>query len=107
MRKITNKLVRDNIPDIIQANGGFCKISVMDDITYRKELIKKMHEEIEEFNKDDNVEELADIYEVFCALVRFKGYHLECIQQEAKRKSQNNGGFYKKYFMKEYDDGKE
>lgn len=106
MKKISNKLIRDNIPDIIRANGGSCEISVLDDQNYRKELIRKMHEEIDEFDKDDNIEELADIFEVFSALIELKGYRFECVQREAQEKRQKNGGFSKRYYMTEYNDGR-
>lgn len=106
MKKIANKLVRDNIPNIIRSKGGTCDILVLNDERYRKELIKKMHEEIDEFDKDDNIEELADVYEVLCAIIELKGYRLGCIQREAQEKRMRNGGFSQRYYMSEYDDKK-
>ena len=41
MEQIYNKLVRDNIPEIIKNNGEIAIISILDDKTYKEELEKK------------------------------------------------------------------
>ena len=45
MIKNYNKLVRDNIPDIIKNNGGEPIIRILDDSEYKSELEKKLYEE--------------------------------------------------------------
>lgn len=35
---IYNKLVRDKIPNIIEAEGKKCTVSILDDVSYMKEL---------------------------------------------------------------------
>jgi len=42
MKKVYEKLVRDNIPDIIKKSGKDCVIEIMDDVEYVKELNKKL-----------------------------------------------------------------
>ena len=106
MQKVANKLVRDNIPDIIRANGGECTVRIMGDDEYRLELIKKMHEEINEFDSDNTAEELADIFEVFTALIKCSGYTENEIINIADKKRKKNGGFEKKFFMSEYTDNR-
>lgn len=66
--KIHNKLVRDNVPQIIAANGERAVTRTLDDQEYLVELVKKLGEEYGEFEKALNIEELADIQEVVLSL---------------------------------------
>ena len=59
--KVFNKLVRDKIPEIIASKGEYAKTRILDNDEYKKELDKKLLEEVNEYMTDDNVEELADI----------------------------------------------
>ena len=45
MERIYNKLVRDNIPNIIQLNGEMPVTRILEDDVYRMELEKKLNEE--------------------------------------------------------------
>ena len=105
MIKQTNKLVRDKIPEIIKNNGGSCITYILDKEKYKKKLIEKICEEISEFEKDENLEELADIYTVLEALVKSYGYDMSKVIEKAESKKISNGGFESKIFMIEYDDG--
>ena len=59
-----NKLVRDKIVDIIEADGRKAEYRILDNVEFRNELNKKLQEEVHEYLEDNNVEELADIVEV-------------------------------------------
>ena len=59
--KVYNKLVRDKITDIIEADGRIAKYRILDNNEYRQQLNSKLQEE---YLDDNNVEELADIVEV-------------------------------------------
>ena len=56
-----NKLVRDKIPENINAKGGKATFRIMDQDEYIKELNKKLLEEANEFIEENDVEELADV----------------------------------------------
>lgn len=105
MLKLTNKLVRDNIPDIISRKGGRAKTRILESEEYKKELIKKLKEETKEFEQDNNKEELADIYEVFIALLEATDTNIEEITHIADEKRKNNGAFKNRIYMEYYDDG--
>ena len=45
MEKIFNKLVRDKIPEIIEANGEIAKCRILDKQEFKTELEKKLFEE--------------------------------------------------------------
>ena len=104
MITLTNKLVRDNIPDIIAKKGGRADVRILNDKEYRNELITKMREETSEYEKDNNKEELADMYEVLKALVEAHGTDMKEIEEIATQKREKNGAFEKRIFMECYHD---
>lgn len=55
------KLVSDNIPEILNQKGIPYEERIADDAEYRKELLKKLTEETSEFSETPTVEELADV----------------------------------------------
>ena len=60
MIKVYNKLVRDRIPEIIEASGAECKTEILSDEKYLEMIDAKLDEELAEYHKDQNLEELAD-----------------------------------------------
>lgn len=97
--RIYNKLVRDNIPGIIKNNGETSHISFLDDVSYLKELRKKLLEETNEFLESEEIVELADILEVIEALAKAKGSSLDEVMNLKIKKSIKNGSFDKKLFL--------
>ena len=61
-----NKLVRDKIPDIITRRGDKPVTQILSADAYRRELGRKLQEEVTEFGQSGNVEELADILSRLC-----------------------------------------
>ena len=55
------KLVRDKIPQIIQADGKSPIIRTLSEEDYLKELDKKLDEEVAEYQADKSIEEMADV----------------------------------------------
>ena len=104
MIHITNKLVRDKIPEIIATKGGIADCRTLDDEEFRKELIKKMYEETAEFDKDNTLEELGDMYSVLFELAHLAGYTISDVMRESERKRMSNGGFAKRIFMESYNE---
>ena len=75
------KLIRDKIPEIIQADGKTCITRILSDEEYVDALEKKLNEEVAEYQTDKNLEELADILEVLQAICIARGYTLEEFQK--------------------------
>lgn len=96
-----NKLVRDNIPEIIASKGGTAVTHRADEKEYEEKLIEKLSEEVEEFKRDQNEEELADIFEVIDALIRIKGFDKDHIEEVQKKKAAERGKFEKKIILDE------
>ena len=101
MAKKYNKLVRDRIPEIIQATGKTCVTEILSDEDYLRMIDAKLDEELEEYHKDQNVEELADLMEVIYAAAVARGYTLDQLEQVRAEKAAKRGGFEKKILLKE------
>ena len=103
MEEIYNKLVRDNIIDIIKDNGEEPIYRVLNDEEYWVYLLKKDNEELLEVKNAENIEErkkeLADKLELIIAMAEFNGYSLEDIIEEANCKRNKNGGFKKRLLL--------
>ena len=100
--KIYNKLVRDNIPEIIKRAGEDPKTRVLSDEEYLSALIKKLNEEYEEFKADESMEELADIQEVVNALAEELG-GIDKLEEVRREKHKKRGGFKNRIFLESAD----
>ena len=100
-----NKLVRDRIPEIIQSSGKTCSTEILSNEEYLKFVDAKLDEELAEYHKDQNIEELADLLEVIHAAALARGYTLEDLEQVRAEKATKRGGFQKRIMLKEvYED---
>jgi predicted house-cleaning noncanonical NTP pyrophosphatase (MazG superfamily) len=95
------KLVRDKIPEIIKAKGEVPKTRVLDDQEYLEELIKKLKEEVAEFETDRSIEELADIREVVIALREALGIKSGELETARRNKADKNGRFKKRIYLED------
>ena len=90
---VGGKLVRDRIPELIREDGKEVVCRVVRDDEYEAYLIDKMTEEVEEFRKTPNLEEAADIYEVFLTFLKNWGIELSDVRKFAQYKSRERGKF--------------
>ncbi|GII34136.1 nucleoside triphosphate pyrophosphohydrolase [Planotetraspora mira] len=99
---IYGKLVRDRIPEIIEANGRTAKVRVLDKSELVPALTAKLAEEAEELRQagpDDRLGELADLYEVLAALAGTFGFSDEQVQEAAHHKRAQRGGFSRRLWL--------
>ena len=99
-----NKLVRDRIPEIIEASGKTCMMVILDDAEYLRMLDSKLDEELAEYHKDQNIEELADLLEVIRTVAIARGYTVEELEHIRKQKAEKRGAFQNKVFLLEVED---
>ena len=99
MKKIINKLVRDNIPSICKENKQLPETKILDDKTYTTALYEKLKEEVNEYLTSKEIEELADIIEVIEALAENQGSSLGEVMKIKQTKQNKNGGFKNKVFL--------
>lgn len=100
-KKMYNKLVRDKIPEIIEKEGKVCKTEILSDTEYLKMVDAKLDEELVEYHKDQNIEELADLIEVIYAAAKARGYSIEALEEVRIAKAEERGAFDKKILLKE------
>ena len=103
--QVYNKLVRDNIDDIINSNGKneIAVTRILSNEEYKSELLKKLNEEFNELVnalnsdiKEDIIEESADLIEVIRAL---NDDNLELVMQKLEDKRTKKGGFVKRKYL--------
>lgn len=99
--KIYNKLVRDKITEIIEADGRVAKYKILDDNEYRQELNKKLQEEVKEYLEDNNVEELADIVEVIYGILNSMNVSIQEFEKVRINKQEKRGAFEKRIYLEE------
>lgn len=99
-----NKLVRDKIPEIIESAGKTCKVEALSDEEYLKMVDAKLEEELAEYHRDQNIEELADLMEVIYAAAEARGYSAEELEAVRVSKVENRGAFKKKILLKEIEE---
>ena len=110
VRFYLQKLVRDRVvpnclddPEVLHT-----EYRELDSQEFRRELVRKIHEETEEIplgddQQDEALKELADLQEVVDALRQDFGFSIEQVQEEMARKKQKKGGFDNRHYI-EYND---
>ena len=96
-----SKLVRDRIPEIIEASGKTCVTEILPDDEYLRMIDTKLDEELAEYHKDQNIEELADLMEVIYAAAIARGYTIEQLENVRAEKAEKRGSFQKKILLVE------
>lgn len=94
-----NKLVRDNIPNIIEQQGDKSDFVILDSFDYYNELKKKLTEEVTEFTNSDDVIELCDLIEVISAILDYKNINNKEFEEMRSKKNKSNGKFKNKIFL--------
>jgi predicted house-cleaning noncanonical NTP pyrophosphatase (MazG superfamily) len=101
---VYGKLVRDRIPEIIEADGRTAKVRVLNESELVSALIAKLTEEADELRQakpEERLGELADIREVLSVLVEALGYSEAQVDEAARTKRAKRGGFSDRIWLDE------
>ena len=105
---IYNKLVRDNIPQILHKQNLNFRHKILQEKEFQKYLRLKLDEEILELdqaiNSEDKLEELADILEILFTMTSSLKYKKSDLMKTRDKKLTKKGGFQKKYFLIDVED---
>jgi len=100
-----DKLVRDRIPEIIQAGGKRCRFSTVKGERLISGLEAKLWEELQEFvDSNRSLEELADILEVVDGLATHLGSSFEEVVKLKEKKRNARGGFQEGIWLEWVED---
>ena len=88
------KLVRDRIPDIIRKEGNVPLTRRAEAEEAKSLVIAKMYEEVGEFADEPSLEEAADVYHVFMAMIRVHGMTYDQVIKAAVEKANQKGRFH-------------
>lgn len=97
-----NKLVRDRIPALIEADSCRVNLHVLDDAGFKRALLAKLVEEAREAqtaSAQELVAELADVLEVLQALLVANGSSWERLEAARAAKHADRGGFSRRIFL--------
>lgn len=98
--KVYDKLVRDRIPEIIEASGNKCETQVVSNEVALEYLYKKLNEEVGELLEDKNLDEIVDVMEVLFAIGAKYGYSEDDVLAKRNEKRVNRGGFEDNIILK-------
>lgn len=109
MITVYNKLVRDKIPEIINASGKKANIKYLKGKKYKEALKNKLVEEVNEFlkakTKEELLEEFADILEVLYAIDDvIWGDCINTTTEKCCEKHKEKGGFYSGCYLVSVED---
>ena len=110
IRFYLQKLVRDKVVKkcLDDEEVLHTEYRILDKQEFRRELLRKVHEEADEIplgdnQRDESLKELADLQEVVDALRQDFGFSTEQVQEEMARKKQDKGGFDERHYIKYHD----
>ncbi|SDC00163.1 Predicted house-cleaning noncanonical NTP pyrophosphatase, all-alpha NTP-PPase (MazG) superfamily [Pelagirhabdus alkalitolerans] len=106
---VHNKLVRDNIPAIIEKANKKMTTKTLDEKEYALELEAKLIEEFNEYLSaelpDNKLEELADMMEILKAFAELNDSSWDQVEKIRQEKAKTRGGFSDRIYLVEvYDD---
>ncbi|ALC87745.1 phosphoribosyl-ATP pyrophosphohydrolase [Bacillus sp. FJAT-22090] len=100
---VYNKLVRDLIPQVIQKSGSKFTTRILDSSEHLTEIKNKLSEEVKEFqetlNRQDALEELADILELIHAALPIHEATFDELENIRLAKKQKRGGFMEGIYL--------
>lgn len=104
MIKKYDKLVRDKIPEIIEAGGDRCRTRILEPEEYLARVDAKLDEELAEYHAEPCLEELADLLEVIYAATEARGYSRQVLEQTRAEKKEKRGAFRDRILLLEVEE---
>lgn len=102
--KFYNKLIRDKIPQIIEATGKRPIVEKVTSEAYVTLLNQKLTEELQEYLDSNDIEELADLVEVIYAILDSRNISIQDFESIRLNKVLKRGAFKERLLLKEVVD---
>lgn len=100
------KLVRNNIPILIENDGRSCNYHIANFEELWIFLIQKISEETKELTESKSIEELADLYEVLEGIRDYLKISKDELTEVINNKRITNGSFSKGIILEKIEDKK-
>ncbi len=94
-----NKLVRDKIPKMIEESGKQAVVIKEQGEKLLTFLNSKLQEELDEYKRSGDIEELADLVEVIYAILHHQGIPLAEFDKMREEKNLKRGAFKEGYVL--------
>jgi len=98
-----NKLVWDNVPDLIREKGKECEVRTLDDDEFEIELLKKVEEEAsalpETTSRQELIDELADVVTCVEYIKSIKNVTELEFADALERHARKRGRFEKRHYL--------
>ncbi|MCX5925436.1 MAG: nucleoside triphosphate pyrophosphohydrolase [Candidatus Dependentiae bacterium] len=98
-----NKLWRDKAPQLMEAMGSIIHVQPLNDAEYAKQLKDKLIEEAQEIvaatNRQEIINECADVLEVLDAWYALHGITTTEVIAVQEKKRAERGGFFERQFV--------
>ncbi|MFD2924721.1 nucleoside triphosphate pyrophosphohydrolase [Halobacillus naozhouensis] len=105
---VYHKLVRDQIPEIIDGKGKTFHTCILNESEYIGSLRDKLEEELNEYltaeSDKEALGELADLLELIDAASKTHGSSLKQVEKIRREKFEQRGGFDGRVFLVEAED---
>lgn len=102
-RRYYHKLIRDSVPDVMDAKGVVYEIGYLDDADFLRELLRKATEEAQELtaakDRAEAVREMGDVLDVLDAIRTQYGIGDEELLASREEQWKKKGGFVKRVFL--------
>ena len=95
-----HKLIRDRIPEIIEATGKTAVTEVLSAQEYLDKLHDKLGEELQEYHETHSIDELVDLVEVIYAILDYRCVSRREFEEIRELKSERRGSFQKRLLLK-------
>lgn len=103
-----NKLIRDKVPQVIEANGAKPKTRILSMKEYERVLREKLVEEAREVGgaqtEEALLKELADVAEVLATLQNVHGISDQVLMQARDDKNEKRGAFAERIFLESVEE---
>ncbi len=97
------KLVRDRIPEIIEANDQKHETRILEKDEHlellKKKLLEESQEVVEATNRDETIKELADVSEVVRSIAESEGIGMDEINEVMEDRAEKRGRFKDGIFL--------
>ncbi|GAB7012466.1 hypothetical protein [Halolamina salina] len=99
-----DKLVRDDVPGVIEADGETPVTHVVDGDAYEERLFEKLEEEVNELREEPSADELADVREVLTAIQDCLDIDDDVLKRVREEKAAERGRFEEGVVLERVED---